>query len=122
MLHVMPVHRELAYSAIASSLFSSCFPSSDVDAHLVWLSDQLHAAESVQPYHIDCKLTILPICHCDGTGSGTGSSGSSSGSSDSSSVDPSSFPSSLWSSAVEQSSAAICDLLDEHYRLDKHKL
>ena len=97
----MPVSspQPFAYSGTVSSLFPSCFPSSDADSHVVSLSDELHAAESLQPFHIDCPLTRLPLCHCP-VGDG----------------------SSLWASAVQQSSAAIAELLDERYRSDKHKL
>ena len=98
----MPAHAGLAYTAAASSLFSSCFPHSDVDSLLVHLSASLDATESLQPYHIDCELSRLPLCHCDASTRASHSS--------------------LWSSAVRHSSAAIAELLDEQYRPEKHKL
>ena len=103
-LSVMPVQAGFAHSAVASSLFPSCFPSPDADTQLVALSDSLHAAESLQPYHIDCELTQLPLCHCDAA-----------------SLDSRLTPL-LWASAVRRSIAAIADLLDEQHRPDKHKL
>ena len=111
---------------MASSLFPSYFPSSDADSHVVHLSASLGATDSLQPYHIGCKLTRLPICHCDAA-SGSSHTASTPESRDGSedgggSLSPSSSPTQLWASAVVESSAAIASLLDEQYRPEKHKL